>query len=54
MNEIFLLSFLLLKACSTLGLFSQVLATVIKLFESSILYFEIYINSLNVESKIKS
>ena len=32
--------------------FSQVLATVINLFKCSILYFEMYINSLNVECKI--
>ena len=32
--------------------FSQVLATVINLFKCSILYFEMYINSVNVECKI--
>ena len=30
-------------------IFSQVLATVIKLFKCSILYFEMHINFLNVE-----
>ena len=51
MNEHFLLSLLLLI---TLRTFSQILATVIKLFLYSVLYFEMYINSLNVERKIYS
>ena len=34
--------------------FSQVLATVIKILLCSILYFEMYINSLNMECKDKS
>ena len=53
-NETFLLSFLLFKSCSTFNLrtFSQVLSTVIKIFECSILHFKMYLNSLNVECKI--
>ena len=34
--------------------FSHVLATVIKILLCSILYFEMYINSLNMECKDKS
>ena len=49
-NEKFLLSLLLLKSYSTLSLrtLSQVLSTVIKLFQCSVLHFEMYINFLNV------
>ena len=47
MNVSFLLSVMF-----NLRTFSQVLAAVIKLFQCSILYFEMYINSLNVECKI--
>ena len=47
MNENFLLfSLLLLKSCS-----SQVLATFVKIFQCSILHFEMFINSLNAECK---
>ena len=50
-SENFLLSLLLLKSCSTFYLwtFSQVLSTVIEIFLLSILHFEMYINSMNVE-----
>ena len=48
-NETFLLSLLF---SFNLRTFSQVLSTVIKIFKCSILHFEMYINSLNVECKI--
>ena len=40
--------------CSTLNLrtFSQILATVIKIFSCSILYFQMYIDSLNGKYKM--
>ena len=46
-----LISLLLLKTCSTFNLrtFSQVLASVIKIFQCSILHFQMCINSLNGE-----
>ena len=57
--KILLLSLLLLKTCSAFNLrhlrtFSQVLATVSKIFLCSILHFQMYINSLNGEYKMLS
>ena len=43
-----------LKVLFKLRTFSQDLATVIEIFSCSILYFEMYINSLNVECKVSS
>ena len=43
-----------LEVLFNLRTFSQDLATVIKILSSSILYFEMYINSLNVECKVSS
>ena len=52
MNENFCSFTFVVEVMFKLRTFSQVLATVIKLFWCSILYFEMYINSLNVECKI--
>ena len=57
--NILLLSLLLLKTCSTFNLrhlrtFSKVLATVIKIFQCSILHFQMYIISLNGECNMLS
>ena len=57
--KILLLSLWLLKTCSTFYLrhlktYSQVLATVIKILQFSILHFQMYINSLNGEYKMLS
>ena len=53
MNENVLLS-LFVEFMFKLRTFLQVLANVIKIFQCSILYSEIYINSLNADFKIQS
>ena len=54
MNENFLLfyfSTFVIEVMFNLRTFSQVFATVVKIFQYSILHFEMYINSLNVGCK---